>query len=128
MLKNFLYSDANDFLKKIAKKHGYKEKINLELSTCSTCKTYPEKKFLEKILYKKNIYINYPVFVCEKCGLAQQALRFDEKFHNFFYKEIISKNLFLNKKIISNNFEFSYKNGIYINKKFKKYFQKKKLF
>jgi len=126
VIKKLPYSNAYDFLKKIAKKHGYKKKINLKLRACSTCKTYPKKNFLEKILYKKNIYINYPVFICEKCGLGQQTFEFDEKFHNFFYKEIISKNLFLNKKIITNNFQLSYKNGIYLNKKFNNYFQKKR--
>ena len=57
--------------------------------------------------------------------MAQQLFKFDNKFHNFYYKKIISKNLKITFEILKNNYNLSYKRGEFIFKKFKNIFTKK---
>lgn len=128
-MKNFLneFVEAKKFLSAISKKEKYDKKIVLKKSKCFICNKIPKKIFLKKILYKKNYYINYPVFLCDNCGMAQQLFKFDNKFHNYYYKKIYTKNLKITPDILKNNFSLSFKRGEFIFKKFKKYFRKKKM-
>ena len=65
--------------------------------------------------------------MCDNCGMAQQLFKFDNKFHNYYYKKIYTKNLKITPDILKNNFSLSFKRGEFIFKKFKKYFRKKKM-
>ncbi len=121
------YKEAKSVLFEIAKKENYKKKIFLKKKNCFICNTKPQKIFLNKILYKHSNYINYPVYLCTNCGMAQQLFGFDNQFHNYYYKKIISKNLRINQRILKNNYQLSFKRGEFIFKKFRKYFSKKKL-
>ena len=128
-MKNFSreYREATFFLAKVSKRENYNKKITLKKNNCFICATNPNKVFLRRILYKNNHYVNYPVFLCSNCGMAQQLFKFDNKFHNFYYKKIISKNLRITPEILKNNYDLSYKRGEFIFKKFKKHFNKKKM-
>ena len=83
-------------ISKICKKENYIGNVKLEINKCIICSKYPEKIFIKKILYKKKQYINYPVYLCQRCGMAQQLFKFDNKFYNYYYKKIISNNLKIN--------------------------------
>ena len=128
-MKNFkeIYLIAKNELQIISKFNNYKKKIYLEINNCIICNTKPNQIYLKKILYKKKKYINFPVTNCLKCGLCQQLFKFDDKFHNFYYKNIISKNLKINKSILQNNYNLSFKRGQFLFKKYKKIIGSKKL-
>lgn len=118
---------AEQQLNKLKELKNYKKKIKLKIKKCFICNSYPKEIFLNKILYKKEKYINFPVYICSHCGMAQQLFSFDGGFHYYYYKEVISKNLRITKKILNNNFKLSYKRGEYIFKKFQHHLKKKKM-
>ena len=122
-----IYYVAKSELKKISITENYKNKIYLEINKCIICGTKPIKLFLKKILYKNNKYINFPVTNCSQCGMSQQLFKFDNKFHNFYYKNIISKNLKITKTILKNNYNLSFKRGKFIFEKYKKIIGSKKI-
>ena len=128
-MKNFSgeFKKAKKFLLSVSKKEGYDKRILLKKNNCFVCDVNPKQIFLHKILYKNAHYVNFPVYLCPNCGMAQQLFKFDNKFHNFYYKKIISKNLKITPQILKNNFFLSYKRGEFIFRKFQKYFQKRKM-
>jgi ubiquinone/menaquinone biosynthesis C-methylase UbiE len=119
--------EAKREISKICKKENYLSKIKLEINKCIICNKYPENIFIKKILYKNKKYINYPTYLCQRCGMAQQLFKFDNKFHNYYYKKIISKNLKINSLILNNNFKLSHLRGKFLFNKFKRFFPKRKL-
>ena len=108
------------------KKEGYDKRILLKKNNCFVCEENPKQIFLHKILYKNTQYVNFPVYLCPNCGMAQQLFKFDNKFHNFYYKKIISKKFKDYSANFKKQFFLSYKRGEFIFRKFKKYFQKEK--
>jgi ubiquinone/menaquinone biosynthesis C-methylase UbiE len=121
------YSNSKKELKIISKKSNYKSRVLLSENQCIVCKSSPKSIFLQNILYKDNEYINFPVSNCKTCGFCYQLFRFDKKFHKFYYKSIISKNLRLDNKILKENFKNSFQRGKFIYKKFANLIGKKKL-
>ncbi len=128
-MKNFarIRSSAKKELQNISAAENYKKKIFLAINSCIICNSKPRKILLNKILYKNEKYINFPVSTCFKCGFGQQLFKFDNKFHNFYYKNIISKNLKINKSILKKNYSISFKRGQLIFEKYKKIIGKKKM-
>ena len=122
-----IYSVAKKELEKISVSENYQKKISLAINDCIICNSKPKKILLKKILYKNKNYINFPVSSCLKCGFGQQLFKFDNKFHNFYYKNIISKNLKINKTILKNNYNISFKRGQFIYEKYNKIIGKKKM-
>ena len=120
------FKKAKKFLSSVSEEEKYNKKILLKKNNCFVCNQSPKQIFLQKILYKNDYYVNFPVYLCSNCGMAQQLFKFDNKFHNFYYKKIISKNLKVNQQMLKDNFYLSFKRGEFIFKKFKKYFKKKK--
>ena len=85
-MKNFSeeFKKAKKFLLGVSKKGGYDKRILLKKNNCFVCEENPKQIFLHKILYKNTQYVNFPVYLCPNCGMAQQLFKFDNKFHNFY--------------------------------------------
>lgn len=107
--------------------NNYKKKIKLDLKRCFICDCFPKDIFLKKIMFKKEKYIFFPVYICSNCGMAQQLFSFDGGFHYYYYKNVISKNLKITKDILNKNHKLSYDRGKFIYDKFKKFFLNRKL-
>ena len=130
MKKNLLSYDI--FVDDLLSKLKIKKNTNYDVSVCDVCEKKQFKIITSKSLLSsdKNLYCYLPVVNCKICGHSQQLIKFNDKFYNNYYMNVIEKNI-LTKKNIKLRFKNSVRRGealkFFLEKKLKKNFNGKKI-